>query len=76
MDSDEITTKIIIDYMKLNEATEKELAKIEDYTFNIFNVQSHTTGQELESTIAYIFAKEGIFEEVPNNKQKFFPYIK
>ena len=54
--------------MKLNEATEKELAKIEDYTFNIFNVQSHTTGQELESTIAYIFAKEGIFEEVPINK--------
>jgi hypothetical protein len=39
-------------------------------------LQTNTSGCELETTLGYIFAKEGIFEEVPLNKLKFFPFIR
>lgn len=32
-------------------------------------------GHELSTTVGYIMAKEGIFEEVNLNKLKFFPFI-
>lgn len=32
-------------------------------------------GQELSATIGFIFAKEGIFEEVNVNKLRFFPFM-
>ena len=52
------------------------MEKIEFYSFNIFNVREHTNGGELETVLGYLFAKEGIFEDVPLNKQKFFGFCK
>lgn len=51
------------------------MEKVELYNFNIFSLQKHTQGNELESTVSYIFAKEGIFEEVPLMKLKFFNFM-
>lgn len=70
-----ITTNIIEQKLKCNHQACQELEKIEQYTFNIFNVQKHTNGKELEATVGYIFAKAGIFEDVPLNKFKFFQFI-
>lgn len=75
MSSRIITTQIIEQKMKCPPPVTLELEKIQQYNFNIFNVQKLMDGQELCTTIGYILAKEGIFEEVNLNKLKFFGFM-
>lgn len=61
--------------MKCPPQVSAELEKIQQYNFNIFNVQKLMKGHELSTTIGYILAKEGIFEVVNLNKLKFFGFM-
>ena len=51
------------------------MEKVENYSFNIFELRDSTKQNELVTVTCHILAKEGIFDKLPIVNEKFLPFI-
>lgn len=75
MTTTNITPEEISNILDLSEEAKSCLSKIESYSFNIFWLKDATKNNELVTTVAHIFAKEKIFDDLPISNRKFLPFM-
>ena len=61
--------------LNLSDKTISELNKILTFDFNIFNVRESTNDNEMVTVISHILAREGIFDQLPIQNEKFLTFI-